>query len=144
VDECTVRESGKAVRLKPSSGESVKAVILDGCVMRDNDTKCDALFLYDRGNRKYSFLVELKGAGDLQKAFEQLGYTLHHRLEYRRIVDIFDASPGGKTNEKCVIVSNGQIAKPAQERLENEYGVRVRKILYCEGNSRIPDLREVI
>lgn len=100
VNAYTVRESGKAVRLKPGLGESVKAIILDGCVITDNHTKCDALFLYTRGNRKYSFLVELKGAADLPKAFEQLGYTVHHRPEYQRIVDAFDATQGGKAAKK--------------------------------------------
>ena len=148
LDQCvnayTVRESGKSVKLIPSKRESVMTIILDGCVMQDNETKCDALFLYAKDNRKCSFLVELKGAGDLPKAFEQLGYTRYHRQEYLEIIQKLNELPGNTAKEIFVIVSNGQLTKPEQERLENEHRVRVKKILYCEGNAKIPDLREAM
>ena len=144
VDAYTVREGGKSVKLIPYKKESAMTIILDGCVMQDNETKCDALFLYAKENRKFSFLVELKGAGDLPKAFEQLGYTRHYRQEYSEIIQKLNELPGNKAKELFVIVSNGQMTKPEQERLENEHRVRVKKILYCEGNAKIPDLRETI
>ncbi len=66
------------------------AIVMDGCVLSDNDTKCDALFLYHRGNRKYSFLVELKGAAEIEKAFYQLSYTRFQRYEYKNIIKKFN------------------------------------------------------
>jgi hypothetical protein len=86
-NQYTISEQGKSVQLVPQGGEDVMAVVLDGCVMTDRDTRCDALFLY-RKNKKYSFLVEFKGAGDIPKAFEQLSYT-RDRDEYRQIIDLF-------------------------------------------------------
>ena len=59
------------------------AIIIDKCLIKDNNPKCDALFLYEKSSNKYSFLVELKGAGDIPKAFFQLDYTRKNRTEYK-------------------------------------------------------------
>ena len=47
-DQYTISEQGKSVKLVPKLREQVIAIILDGCLLQDNDTKCDALFLYKR------------------------------------------------------------------------------------------------
>ena len=57
---------------------------------------------------KYSFLVELKGAGDLPTAFEQLSYTKNSRVEYQNIINELQIN---KSNQKFVIVSNGALPK---------------------------------
>lgn len=138
----TIGEQGKSVRLVPRSGEMALAIVLDGCVVRDHNARCDALFLYRRKS-KYSFLVEIKGAGDISKAFEQLRCT-RDRDEYRRIIQRFYDLDRGKVLEKFIIVSNGMLSKPVQERLENEHQIRVQRILHCEATTPIPDLKELV
>lgn len=142
LNEHTVTEQGKSVRLVPRGGEELLAVILDGCVITDKNIRCDALFLY-RKKIKYSFLIEIKGAGDIPKAFEQLSYT-RSRDEYRYIIKRFHDLDNRKVLEKFAIVSNGMLSKPEMERLENEYKIRVKKILYCEATTPIPDLKDLI
>ena len=72
VNEFTIREQGKSVKLEPKTGEEVRAISLYNCLITSDCKKCDFLFLYQNSKDvKYSFLVELKGAGDLPKAFEQ-------------------------------------------------------------------------
>jgi len=148
-DEClndfTVSEKGKSIKLeckRPS--ECVTAIIIDGCIIKDNKPKCDALFLYKRKSGKYSFLVELKGAGDIKKAFTQLSYTKDKRSEYKDIIQNFRALDGTRVIQKCVIVSNGMLSKPEQETLEKENNIRVAKILRCDATTPIPDLKELI
>jgi hypothetical protein len=154
LDECinryTIREKGKSVKLVPRTGEQVITIILDNCLIDDNDTKCDALFLYQTGTKKYSFLVELKGAGDIKKAFKQLSYTANRRLsdniknrnQYRDIIDLF--SNNSAVIEKFVIVSNRPIQPLEMQKLEKEYGIRVGKITHSEPRTPIPDLRDKI
>lgn len=103
--------------------------------------KCDALFLYEKNSDKYSFLVELKGAGDIPKAFFQLDYTKKNRTEYKDIIEELQVL---KQNQKYAIVSNGMLSKPELENLENQYKIRVKKILHCEATTPIPDLKEII
>lgn len=90
---------------------------------------------------KYSFLVELKGAGDLPKAFEQLSYTKNSRIEYQNIINELQIN---KSNQKFVIVSNGALPKTELENLENSYGIRVKKILHSEATTPIPDLKDIL
>lgn len=143
IDQFTISEQGKSVRLLPkSSQERVMVIIIDKCLIIDNNTKCDALFLYQNDrNIKYSFLVELKGAGDIPKAFEQLSYTKNNREEYKNIIDNLQIQ---KSNQKFVIVSNGILPRIQIERLEDQYGIRVKKILHCEATTPIPDLKELL
>lgn len=49
-----------------------------------------------------------------------------------------------KQNQKYAIVSNGMLSKPELENLENQYKIRVKKILHCEATTPIPDLKEII
>lgn len=61
--ELTLGEQGKQIRLSPKAGERAVAIVLDGCVLRDNQPKCDGLFLWQGNQRHAAVLVELKGAG---------------------------------------------------------------------------------
>lgn len=144
INQYTITENGKTVKLVPGSNEESQAVILDKCLICDNDPKCDAMFLYKSRRGKYSFLVELKGSTDIERAFFQLSYTRDKRLEYKEIIKKFSDADGIRVFEKFAIVSNGMLSKPQLERLENEYRIRVKKILHCEASTPVPDLKELI
>jgi len=145
VNRYTVRELGKSIKLLPkNSDEEVCLIIIDDCLIVDNNTKCDALFLYKSNSKKVSFLVELKGARDIPKAFRQLSFTRDSRAEYREIIEKFTMLDSKKTMEKFVIVSNGQLSKTAQERYENENHIRVVGVLHSEATTPIPNLRDYI
>jgi len=137
-------EEGKKVKLCPKSGEKVMAIVLDGCVFTDNKPKCDGLFLFAASNRKAAVLVELKGAGDIPRAFEQLAYVRTERLEYRDLLNRLNQLPGPKATEKAFIVSNGLLTKPQKENLENQYCIRVESVLHCEASTPVPDLRHYL
>lgn len=139
--ELTLEEKGKKVTLSVRANEEAKAVVLDGCVINDNALKCDALFLFKGSNRKVAALVELKGAGDIPHAYEQLAYTMHNRAEYKHLKQNLDQSCSGRLKEMAFIVTNGMLSKPERQKLEERYGVRVNEILQSEPTSKIPDLR---
>lgn len=141
LDEFTLSERGKQVRLAPRNGETTVAVVLDGCVMQDNQMKCDGLFLWKGRREAAAVLVELKGAGDIRHAFEQLAYT-KTRPEYRELVNHLRGISTGQVQERAVIVSNGILSKPERERLEDHHGIRVQAVLYSEASSPIPELRD--
>lgn len=143
-DERTFTEEGKKARLVPRQGEQAVAIVLDGCVLQDNQPKCDGLFLWQGRQRKAAILVELKGAHHIPRAFEQLAYVRQRRQEYRELMATLDAEPGGAIAEKAIIVSNGVLTKPEHERLEHQHGIRVRAVVYCEASSPIPDIREYL
>lgn len=140
--ELTLEEQGKKVCLSLHGGEEAKVLVLDGCVFTDNNTKCDALYLYKSRNRKIAALVELKGAGDIPHAFEQLAYTKRQRPEYAQLKNQLDQSGPGTLFEKSFIVTNGMLSKPEIERLENQHQIRVSAVLHSEPGKKIPDLRE--
>ncbi len=142
--ETCFAEQGKKVKLVPRAGEEVVAVVLDGCVFTDNRPKCDGLFLWAGGNRKAAILVELKGAGALPHAFEQLAYVKKNRPEYRQLLDSLNRLPGSRAVEKAFIVSNGMLSKPKKETLENRFGIRVAEVLHCEAATPVPDLRRYL
>jgi hypothetical protein len=139
--ELTLQEKGKKVTLSLRASEEAKAVVLDGCMFRDNDLKCDALFLFKGNNRKVVALVELKGAGYISHAYEQLAYTRYNRSEYRHLKQNLDQSGPGQLKEMAFIVTNGMLSKPEREKLEDRYGLRVNEVLKSEPTSKIPDLR---
>ncbi|GAA5171544.1 MULTISPECIES: hypothetical protein [Halomonadaceae] len=142
--ELTLGEQGKRIRLTPKAGEQAVAVVLDGCVLRDNQPKCDGLFLWQGNQSNAAVLVELKGAGDIPHAFEQLAYVKRQRPEYRALVKSLraEAGAGRRVLEKAVVITNGMLSKPDQERLEDHYGIRVMAVLHCEASSPIPELRD--
>lgn len=137
-----LEEKGKKVTLSPRPGEEAKALVLDGCVFTDNQLKCDALYLFRANGKKVIALVELKGAGDIEHAFEQLAFTRKHRPEYVQLKHNLDSAAPGVLLEKAFIVSNGLLSKPVHEKLENLYDIRVHAILKSEATSKIPDVRD--
>jgi hypothetical protein len=137
-----LEENGKKVCLTLRANEEAKALVLDGCVFMDNLTKCDAMYLFKGHNKKVVALVELKGAGDIAHAFEQLAYTRKQRPEYLDLKQRLDQAGPGQTSEKAFIVSNGMLSKPQSERLESQHRIRISAVLYSEPSSRVPDLRE--
>lgn len=137
-------EQGKKVRLTPKPHEQVVCLVLDGCVLTDNKPKCDGLFLFVAKNRKVAALVELKGAGDIPHAFEQLAYVRQYRPEYQQLLRQFNQAQGPKAIEKAFIVSNGLLSKPQKEKLEMQHGIRVEAVLHCEAATPVPDLRKLI
>uniref|UniRef100_Q3ATZ3 Uncharacterized protein n=1 Tax=Chlorobium chlorochromatii (strain CaD3) TaxID=340177 RepID=Q3ATZ3_CHLCH len=143
--ELTLSEKGKSVTLRIRSSEEAKVLVLDGCVFMDNSSRCDGLYLYKKGNKRYALLVELKGACDIPHGFEQLAYVKKNRQEYRQIVDHFWVEAGGvQPIEKAFLVSNGSLSKPDLETLEKQHNIRVTAILHCEATSQIPDLRKYL
>jgi len=140
--ELSLEEKGKKVTLTPRRGEEAKAIVLDGCVFTDNNIKCDALYLFNGNGKKVAALVELKGAGDIRHAFEQLAYTRKHRPEYQVLKSGLDKSAQGQILEKAFIVTNGMLPKPEREKLENAHGIRISAVLQSEASSKIPDLRD--
>lgn len=139
--DLTLEEQGKKLCLTLRTHEEAKALVLDGCVFTDNNTKCDAMYLFKAPGKKVVALVELKGAGDIPHAFEQLAYTRHRRA-YAELKQKLDASGPGKLVERAFVVSNGMLSKPEHERLEKLHGIRVSAVLYSEPSSKVPDLRE--
>ncbi|MGR2740873.1 hypothetical protein ACUY1T_20705 [Billgrantia sp. Q4P2] len=137
-----LEEQGKKVSLSLRANEEAKALVLDGCVFTNNAMKCDAMYLFKGHNKKVVALVELKGAGDIPHAFEQLAYTRFQRAEYGQLKQLLDTSGPGQMVEKAFIVSNGMLSKPAIERLERAHGIRVGAVLHSEPSSKVPDLRE--
>ncbi len=145
INNYTIMEKGKSVKLEPkNNNELVTVIIIDKCLITDNKTKCDALFLYKTNTKKYTFLVELKGAGDINKAYSQLSHTRNEREEYADIIDKFRDIDGKQVIQRYAIVSNRIQPKPELERLEKEYKIRIKKILVCDATSPIPDLKVLI
>jgi hypothetical protein len=92
-DRLVLQEKGKKVTLKPKQGEHAKLLVLDGCVFKDNLSKCDGIFIYEKGDKVFMILVELKGK-DVNHAFEQIKYTKSKRraeLSNRLIVELTNA-----------------------------------------------------
>lgn len=48
------------------------------------------------------------------------------------------------SNQKYIIISNGMLSNPELERLENQYKIKVKKLLHCEVITTISDLKELI
>lgn len=143
-NQYTITEKNKSITLQPKHGEKSIAIVIDKCVITDNKTKCDALFLYKKNNKKYSFLIELKGGGNIEQAFKQLSYTQNERKEYRDIINKFCRNSKEKIDERLVIVSNKMPDKSKLTKLRESYKVkRLITIVHKEG-SKTPDLRDNI
>lgn len=139
-------EMGKRVKFtvaKPT--EEAVAMVLDGCLFKDTDLRCDGLFLYRSAHKKAAFLIELKGAGDIAHAFKQLAHVKKSRPEYKEIVGRLRSSNGpGKVFEKAFIASSGMLTKPQLRQLEDQHGIRVAAILHSEPTTPVPDLRDYL
>jgi hypothetical protein len=134
-------EKGEKVRLQPQGrDEEAKAVVLDQCVFRDNNPRCDGLFLFRRQHRYWMILVELKGT-HLDDAVRQLAATKHNRPEYREIKKIIGAGARGQLTELAFIVSSAMLSRPVIQRLENQNNISIKDILHSTATTPIPDLR---
>lgn len=139
-DRLVLQEKGKKVTIKPKQGESAKLLVLDGCVFKDNLPKCDGIFFYEKANRAYMILVELKG-GDIHHAFEQIKYTREKRVEYTNLKSQFSQNRSGSILESAFVISNHRIDRVSHQKLEKTYGVRVKAVLHSEATTPLPDLR---
>lgn len=139
-------EMGKKVKFTVSKPtEEAVAMVLDGCLFKDADLKCDGLFLYRSPNKKAAFLVELKGAGDIAHAFKQLAHVKNSRPEYKDLLERLRTSGGpGKVFEKGFIVSSGMLTRPQIRQLEDQHGIRVAAVLHSEPTKPVPDLRDYL
>jgi hypothetical protein len=135
-------EQGKSVALICKSGESVTALVLDGCIFTDNLPKCDGLFVFESSSNNVLALVELKGT-DIPQAFVQLAYVKFKRPEYSQIKQMC-MQQIGQLKEKCFIVSNGAISKVEHEKLEQHYRIRVFPVLHSTATTPIPNLRNYL
>jgi len=142
--ELAFEESGKRVQLSLKPGEQAKAIVLDGCVFKDNDLRCDGLFLWRGRTKKAAILIELKGARDIPHAFKQLAYVRKYRPEYRQLIAGLADEPGGRIAEKAMVVSNGLLNKPDHERLEREHGIRVTAIHHSKPSTPVPNVRDYL
>ncbi len=139
-DHLSFEEKGKKVRLSVRSREEAKALAVDQCVCKDDQLKCDGMFLYSRGKKHWMIMVELKGK-DVEHAFKQLAYMRHSRSEYSEIEQLFMAGQAGKPIHKAFIVSNFLLSAVAQHKLEKTHRIQVKAILYKEATKPVPDIR---
>lgn len=70
------RGQGKVVRFSIRPGENVDALVIDCCVLADNQPKCDGLFVFTSQSKSTLALAELKGR-EMTTAFEQLAFVKH-------------------------------------------------------------------
>jgi hypothetical protein len=99
----TLSENGKKVKLSLRSGEDARALAIDGCVLKDKDQqpKCDGLFVFLDNRRIAVLLVELKGV-DIRHAFEQLAYVRNIRQEYKQLIASLMGCGKGKPVERAL------------------------------------------
>jgi hypothetical protein len=134
-------ENGKKVRLQPKGrDEETKAVVLDQCVFRDNNPKCDGMFLFRRQHRYWMILVELKGT-NIEHAAGQLAATKHYRPEYQEIKGLINANASGQLTELAFIISSAMPSRTVIRRLEDQNNIRIKGILHSTATTPIPDLR---
>lgn len=75
-----VEEHRRKFRIENETGERVKRIRIDGCLIDDHRERCD--YLFELGSKCHcAIFVELKGH-DVEKAYRQLEATLNH-LEAR-------------------------------------------------------------
>lgn len=140
-DRLCFEEKGKHVKLIPRKAESAIALALDQCVFRDNNLKCDGLFVLSQHNKSYVLLVELKGV-DIPHAYEQIAYVLNSRPEYQEILDHVRANTEGSLVQKSFIVSNGVLGAKEKQKLENTLKIRPVLIAGQKPADKAPDLRD--
>lgn len=141
--ELSFEEKGKKVKITLRVGEEAKAIAIDPCVCKDNNLKCDGMFLYRRKNKHWMILVELKGS-DIEHAFEQLCYMRRNRSEYTEIQNLFMEGQNRNLKHEAFIVSNVKPTEVEKQKLENRYQIRVKAILYSEPSTTIPDIRSYL
>lgn len=135
-------EKGKKVSLIPKGDEDAIALVIDGCICKDNNPKCDGLFIFEKKNRRWMILVELKGSHP-SDAVRQLAYTKKARQEYAQIRDLIRQDKY-QVLERAFIISNYIIGQAELKKLEISHGIMVSAIVHSEATKPIPDLREYI
>lgn len=135
-------EKGKKVRLIPKKNENALALVIDDCVCKDMNPKCDGLFIFEKKNRRWMILVELKG-NRLNDAVRQLAYTKNDRQEYTQIKNLLQPDKY-QIVEKAYIISNYLISRPELEKLGNAEGIRITAIVHSKATKPEPDLRDYI
>jgi hypothetical protein len=147
VDMCagilTLREKGKAVKLSPKRGEEAVALVLDGCVIKNDRSTCDGLFLLKSNHKKWIIPVELKGT-HLYDAFQQLANTIQKLPEYKAINDAFHANEPMKIIVNPFIVSNTMFNRKEIVKLEKIHEIRVKSILFSVATKPIEDIRKYL
>jgi hypothetical protein len=144
-DRLCFLDEGIRVVFKPKRNEVAVAVALDGCVFRDNQKKCDGMFVLSRTGQIYVLLVELKGS-HIDDAFEQIFYVAKHRQEYADVISGLAHLVPSKRQimEKSFIVSTGSMNRNDQQKLENTLGIRPKIITVEKPASAAPDLRQYL
>jgi hypothetical protein len=136
-----LQEKGKKAMLTPKKNEKAKLLALDGCYIKNNQPKCDAIFFLETENKAFMIFTELKG-GDIDPAFEQINYTRSKQPRYAELLEAFQYATRKTVREEAFIISNHQINKAETQRFERRHGVRVKSIIHCEASSRTPELRD--
>jgi hypothetical protein len=137
----TFSEQGKKVKMEPRGrAEQVVAIMLDRCVFKDQDLKCDGLFLFCGPNKAAAVLVELKGV-DIERAFDQLAHVRRERPQYKTFVAELTRQCDSRTQELAFIISSSLRSPLEKEKLEERYAMRVKAILHSAASLKVPDLR---
>lgn len=147
------QEKDNQVKLRARSGETVKAVVVDGCLLTDGQTKkCDGLFILiskkekNRRQKIYIVLVELKGT-HIDDAFQQLT-SVKHCPEYQNIVEHFKKTINNSKNsvkliKRSFIVTSAKMPpRLSQEKFERSYGIRVDIRTSAQTKAKALDLRK--
>jgi len=139
----TLQEKGKSVKLTPKKEEEAIALVMDGCVITNNRSTCDGLFLLKAPYRKWLVPVELKGT-HFYDAFQQLATTIKYLPEFDEIMNIFKADEPTKIDVHAVVVSSAMINTREQIKLEQTHGIRVKKILHSTATKPVEDIRKYL
>ena len=140
------KEKRQRVKLSAQRRETVKAVVLDGCLLSDSPQKsCDGLFLFCKSNKTYILLIELKGT-HIEDAFEQLACVKHEHREYADLREHIKENTKGQIIEKCFVVTNGTIEKTVKAKLERIWRVKVGIVTQqkTKRDAATPDLRKYL
>ena len=140
------KEKRQQIKLSPQRGETVKAIVLDGCLLSDPAKKsCDGLFLFCKSNKTYILLIELKGT-HIEDAFEQLACVKYEHQEYVDLCKHVRENIKGQIVEKCFVITSGTMEKTIKAKLEKDWRVKVAIITQqkTKRETATPDLRKYL
>jgi hypothetical protein len=120
-ESLTYQEKGKGVRLTSVKGQAIK-ITIDGCLITKG-SKCDCLFFYETSNKRYAFLVELKGT-DYAHALEQLATTKAHE----KYTLLRDSIKPCKEKAVAIVGEKAKTNRPKKEEWEEENGIRLKVV----------------
>lgn len=120
------KERGKQVKLTIKNNETVKAIVLDGCLLPEQTSKCDGLFLFLQGNKIRLLLIELKSLHNIEDACEQF-IAVKNNQTYK---DLYRHIKNNNKNiqliEKCFIITTGSISRRTEAKLEKERKIKIK------------------